>query len=96
MTRFASWLGLTRASGQQNTIPSWQGVPRRTKLLCAIAWILVSITLFTILNWLIPTNDGLSGAAPILISILIGSLALTWAQRRLIKATSRTPQNTPN
>lgn len=94
MTSFAAWLGLTQAPGQEDGIPSWHGVATRTKLLCGAAWLLVAFALFLLLRWLMPAEDGLSGAAPFLIAVLVNALGMSWTERGLISAAPRASSGT--
>lgn len=92
MKRFAAWLGLVRDPAEEvdaGTVPSWHGVSARTELLCGAGWLLVATATFVVLRWLMPADDGLAGAAPAVIAVLLGALGLSWTERGLVSAPRR-------
>ncbi len=66
MERAMAWLGLSRASvddAADGGIPRWQGVAARKKHTSGAICLLVAIATFVLMRWLMPADDGLSGAA---------------------------------
>lgn len=84
-----SWLGFGDDAGYNaDEVPRWNGVPHVRVVLIQLGWIFASIAMFVFLNSEVPSEDGLGGYVPLIMSAMFLALGVTFTERLLLKSRS--------
>lgn len=81
------WLGLT-GNDSSESIPIWQGVALRTKILVGLGWMLFSVGAFFWASTILPTLEKPASAFPLLVAVLVFAAGSTMTERTLVRIRS--------
>lgn len=81
------WFGLS-SNDSSESVPFWQGVALRTKILVGLGWLLVSVGTFFWMTSLLPTLEKPASAIPVLVAVLVFAAGSTMTERTLVRIRS--------